>query len=301
VSGFITVETEDGTPVQLAVVGGIVGGGVVGDPPGAPTGRTADATIGGADLAWTAPADVGDSAITDYTVQSKPTAGSTWTTFAHSVSTATSISVTGLTGGTPYDFRVRAVNDQGAGDWSTVVSATPLAPGADYDEDFEGAGDLASRGFTVPSLSPVPTITAGNAVGTGAVGYDQPREVTRDFGSADGHWTWYVPDGHVLFPIVRFATDNTTFVQSYTFFGNFVRKVTFPGTNEDTPNLDALYPESGAFTIECVASGTTVTWYVNGVQAVQLTGAAYTTNTRAGMDLREAAHACSRFTYSASV
>ncbi len=52
-----------------------------------------------------------------------------WITFADGVSTATTATVTGLTPGTSYDFRVRAVNADGPSDPSTVVSATPTSSG----------------------------------------------------------------------------------------------------------------------------------------------------------------------------
>lgn len=294
----ITVYTEDGTPVTFVVIGGMVGNGGTVDPPGAPTSLAGTPGLSSMALTWTAPADPGGSAITTYVVQYRLTTDSTWSTFTHADSTTASITVTGLTGGSSYDFRVAAIGD-GTGPWSGTVTATPLAAGADYDEDFEGAGDLASRGFTVEGSSQIPVITAGNAVGTGASGSTNPRHVYRTF-AADGHWTWYVPSGKVLFPFVRFDTDDATFVQEYSFQGNLLRKVTFPGTDITYSNNDAPYPTSGDFTIECVASGGTMTWYVDGVQAVQITGAAYTTNTKAGMDLRSTEHACSRLTYSAS-
>jgi len=80
-------------------------------------------------LAWTAPAANGD-AITDYIVEYKLTNDSGWTTFSDGVSTSTSATVTSLTNGSSYDFRVSAVNGIGTGATSSVVSSTPsTAPG----------------------------------------------------------------------------------------------------------------------------------------------------------------------------
>jgi len=56
--------------------------------------------------------------ITDYTVQYSSNGGSTWSVFSHSPSTATSVTVTGLTNGTSYVFRVAAVDSSGTGSWS---------------------------------------------------------------------------------------------------------------------------------------------------------------------------------------
>jgi len=94
--------------------------------PGAPTGLGATAGVATAALTWTAPASNGGAAITDYTVQWRTTAGpGAWNTFSHAASTATAITVTGLTNGTGYDFQVAAVNLAGAGSYSTTASATP--------------------------------------------------------------------------------------------------------------------------------------------------------------------------------
>ncbi len=74
-------------------------------------------------LSWTAPADNGGAAITDYTIQYSSDSGSSWSTFPHAVSTATAATVTGLTNGTSYLFQVAAVNKVGAGSWSGDPSA----------------------------------------------------------------------------------------------------------------------------------------------------------------------------------
>jgi hypothetical protein len=80
-----------------------------------------------ASVSWTAPAANG-SALTDYFIQFSSNGGSSWTTFTDGVSTATSVTVTGLTNGTAYVFRVAAVNSVGNGSYSSASnSATPLA------------------------------------------------------------------------------------------------------------------------------------------------------------------------------
>jgi formylglycine-generating enzyme required for sulfatase activity len=81
-------------------------------------------------LSWTAPVYNGGSAITDYSVQFSSDSGSTWTTFSDGVSTSTSATVTGLTNGTSYVFRVAGVNERGTGAYSTASSsAIPGIPG----------------------------------------------------------------------------------------------------------------------------------------------------------------------------
>ena len=89
--------------------------------PNAPRNFTATSGNGQVTLAWTAPTSNGGGAITRYEVSSN--GGATWVT----ASSSTNHTFTGLTNGTSYAFRVRAVNSAGNG---TVASATatPTAP-----------------------------------------------------------------------------------------------------------------------------------------------------------------------------
>jgi len=82
-------------------------------------------------LTWTAPAANGGT-ISDYTIQYSSNSGSTWTTFSDTVSATASVTVTGLTNGTAYVFRVAATNEAGLGAYSAAsATRTPVgAPGA---------------------------------------------------------------------------------------------------------------------------------------------------------------------------
>jgi hypothetical protein len=99
--------------------------------PGAPTSVTASlpAVYGDttASVSWTAPVTVGSPAFNDYIIQFSSDSGSNWTTFSDGVSTSTSVTVTGLSNGTAYVFRVAAKNLIGTGAYSTNSnSVTPL-------------------------------------------------------------------------------------------------------------------------------------------------------------------------------
>jgi hypothetical protein len=97
--------------------------------PPAPTSVTATPGNAQATVAWTAPTVSAQIPITNYTVQYSSNSGSSWTTVSRSASTATSATVTGLTNGTAYTFRVAAVNGLGTGAYSTVSAAvTPSFP-----------------------------------------------------------------------------------------------------------------------------------------------------------------------------
>ncbi|MEN9965104.1 MAG: hypothetical protein RJA60_101 [Actinomycetota bacterium] len=90
---------------------------------GAPTNVVGNFGNAQAAISWTAPATSNGSAITDYTIQYSSNGGTSWSTFAHTASTATSATVTGLTNGTSYTFKVAAVNGVGTSSYSTVSSA----------------------------------------------------------------------------------------------------------------------------------------------------------------------------------
>jgi len=93
--------------------------------PGMPTGLIADAGAVQVSLAWTAPVANGGSAITDYFIQYKKSSDSGWITLNDGVSTVTAATVSGLDASTSYDFRVTAVNGNGAGNPVVATLTTP--------------------------------------------------------------------------------------------------------------------------------------------------------------------------------
>jgi len=97
-------------------------------PPGVPTDLTAVDGSRSTTLTWLAPADDGGTDIVDYLVERSTDGGATWLPIRDSVSTATSTTVTGLTNGRTYRFRVRAENLVTRGDPSAPVIAAPAAP-----------------------------------------------------------------------------------------------------------------------------------------------------------------------------
>ena len=101
--------------------------------PAQPTGLTAGARDGAVRLTWNDPAD---TRITRYEYQQRQgqnAFGTTWTTIPNSApdeTNATSFTVTPLTNGNTYTFRIRAVNTIGNSDPSTTATARPTAPTA---------------------------------------------------------------------------------------------------------------------------------------------------------------------------
>ena len=96
--------------------------------PGAPTGLGATASNEQITLSWSAPSSTGGAAISNHVVERRTGSTGTWSTVTHSAAiTGTNYTVTGLTNGTTYSFRVSAINSVGTGAMSNVASATPAA------------------------------------------------------------------------------------------------------------------------------------------------------------------------------
>jgi len=127
--------------------------------PGTPTALSAAGGNAQASLTWTAPTDTGGISIADYSVQFSSDSGSTWTTFSRTASATASQTVTGLTNGTAYVFRVAAINGAGTGAYTaasssvtptaapTVTGGTITTPGDGYKyHTFTSSGTLAISG-----------------------------------------------------------------------------------------------------------------------------------------------------------
>lgn len=102
--GSITISYDNGTP-------------------GAPRSLSGTPASGEVDLEWLAPLSGGAAAITDYVVQYATSANGSYTTFDDGASTSTSTTVTGLTNGTTYWFKVAAVNSYGTGPSSATMAS----------------------------------------------------------------------------------------------------------------------------------------------------------------------------------
>ncbi len=82
--------------------------------PNAPTNVIATRGNGSATITFVAPVNNGGSPLTDYIIEYKLTTEPTvWTTFTDGVSTNLTTTVTGLTNGLSYDFRVSTLNTFG--------------------------------------------------------------------------------------------------------------------------------------------------------------------------------------------
>jgi titin len=106
--------------------------------PSAPTGLAATAGNGSLALTWTAPASTGGAPLSEYTYELSTDGGTTWDAPVGTGSTSTSRTVTGLTNGTAYTVRVKAVNEAGSSPASSSAGpVTPVAP-AGAPTNFQG-------------------------------------------------------------------------------------------------------------------------------------------------------------------
>mgnify|MGYP002654722302 CR=1 FL=1 len=126
--------------------------GVSGTPqastPGAPTISAVTAGNQSLSVAFTVPGNDGGSSITNYEYSIN---GSTWVTPSPAV-TASPIVISGLTNGTSYPVRVRAVNSGGSGTASNSVSASPAdTPGAPTITSISPDDASLIVSFTAPS------------------------------------------------------------------------------------------------------------------------------------------------------
>ena len=118
-------DTDTGTVTVAAVTA----------QPATPTGLTASAGLTQITLNWTDPFD---SSITKYEYsQSGSASNLAWTDIPNSAvggDNASSYTVTGLTNGTPYSFKIRATNSAGTRDATDPVTATPGNAAPAFDD-----------------------------------------------------------------------------------------------------------------------------------------------------------------------
>jgi len=139
------------------------------DPPGTPVATAGNAS---ASVTFTAPANNGGSAITGYTVVSSPAGG----VDSNAGSTALTHSVTGLTNGVTYTFKVTAANANGTGAPSAasngVTPTAPTVPGPPLNVTATAGNAQASVTFGPPTSNGGSAITGYTVTSSPAGGVD---------------------------------------------------------------------------------------------------------------------------------
>ena len=219
-SHSLTVQAADGKdgagdpdPAVDATIAVTVNVTDVLEPPSAPDAPTLMADTNSLAVSWKEPDNAGP-AVTGYDVhyRSVGAAAVKWTDASFTgTGTGTATTLPGLAAGTAYEVRVRAANDEGAGDWSDVSEANTLAQvaltasdalpsiGADNaavavgltgKAQVDGGGTLSgewlerAKDGTVTVLAKGLALTSGTAV-TRSVSSDAP--VARTYGFRASH------------------------------------------------------------------------------------------------------------------
>jgi alpha-tubulin suppressor-like RCC1 family protein len=127
--------------------------------PGAPGALVAEPGNTVVALSWEAPLSDGGEAITDYEVEYRLKDTGSWTGFLGGASAVPASTVTELTNGVDYEFRVAAVNAVGIGEWSATADAMPVAVPAAPE------ALMATRGNGLVTLSwGAPVLDGGGAI-----------------------------------------------------------------------------------------------------------------------------------------
>jgi hypothetical protein len=190
--------------------------------PSTPAAPQVVAGVGQVTVSWTVPQCTGTSSVVGYDLQSSTDSGQTWTSVPGAdPSAATTQTVTGLSAGTSYDFRVAAINASGSGAYSaTSDDVTPQASPSSLS--ISGATKVTA-GQRV-TLGTTLTDSAGSPVAHAGVRLEKRR-------SASARWSMVTS---AVTDSVGAATDTTVPLKHNTFF-----RWVFAGTPNDAPSSSA--------------------------------------------------------------
>ena len=227
----------------------------------APLNLIATTGNGQVQLAWTVPATIGNSAITDYLVEISSNAGSSWTVVNDGVSTSVSYTVGGLSNGQSYQFRVAAINAIGTSAYSNTVSTNVL----DIPSQVLNLSPTVGAPKSIALAWNVPTSSNGSNIIDYVVDYSSNAGVT---------YTVFV-DGVSATPgaTITGLLDNTNYlvrVRAKNGVGEGINSAVVNATTWNVPgaptSLSAVSPTAGEVTVTWVApvstGGTNITDYI---------------------------------------
>ena len=161
--------------------------------PGAPTVSATSGSTTSLDVSWTAPANTGRPALSDYKVRYRAGNGN-WTDRSHT-GLGTGTTIASLTASTTYEVQVRAVNADGDGAWSgsgSGTTGTDRLPGAPGGLTARGGDAAVTLSWTAPgSDGGAPILkyryryAAGSTVPSGVSWRDVPDSADAGASTAD--------------------------------------------------------------------------------------------------------------------
>ena len=186
----------------------------------------------------------GGAAITDWQYAYKSTGGNygAWTSMTSSSAARTSYTVTGLTKGTAYTFKVRAVNAQGNSDASpesdavTPVTTAPAAPAKPTVALVSGSNTSVTLSWTAPNNS-----------GSTITGYKYVKK--EGSGNFETTWTAIPNSASLSSYTVTGLTNGTTYKFK-------VLAVNANGDGAESPESDSVTPRIVTLTFSVVEDDT---------------------------------------------
>jgi len=241
----VTVTADDGTSTSVpsaAVTGMPVG------PPTAPSITSVVAVNTQASLSLSAPSNIGDASLSGYDYSTNN--GTSWSHFA---SASGPFVISGLTNGSTYQVKVRAVNSVGAGEASAALAVSPTK--------------------LIPAKPVIASVAAGNASAT--VSITKPTDLTSQsitgyqysIDKGASYQPASVTDGKFTITGLTNGTVTTVQIRATNFNGNSlasVSKTVVPATTPSGPSISAITPSAGALSIAFTApnnGGSAITGY----------------------------------------
>jgi hypothetical protein len=163
--------------------------------PSSPVLPSATGTNSQVALTWGLPLDNGGAAITNYLVEYSSNSGSTWNSVSRTASTSRFETITSLTNGTDYLFRISAINSVGTGNPSSAASATPSTTAS------APTSLIATPGNAQVSLA----FTAGSNGGSALTDY-----VIEYSSNAGSSWSTFTHSATTTSPVVITGLTNYT-------------------------------------------------------------------------------------------
>jgi hypothetical protein len=218
---------------------------IPGNAPLAPTNLQGVPGDGRAVLNWSVPSVEGDAPINDYVVESSEDGGVTWIRMDDGVSTATTSSMTGLTNGIGYLFRVAAVSRIGQSDWAVGSAVVPAA----LPSSPSGVTAVLVNGEVVVTWTE-PDVTGGSPI------IDYVLQSSTDGGS---NWVT-VDDGQTIARAATFA--NLAVGVGYTFRVAAVNDVGIGNFSSASPVVTVVTAPQpvGPLVVVAAARSATLSW-----------------------------------------